>query len=217
MIALLWDLDGTLVDSAPDIAAAVDHTLQSHGHAPLGEARVRRHIGHGARNLVASCLGEATGAPPEPARVDRLLAHFLQRYQAHVADRTVVHPPELRGFLEAWPAPMAVVTNKPYALTVALLRALDLARHFPVVLGGDSLPTRKPDPGMILEAMRRLGVREAVLVGDGDADVAAGHAAGLPVLGVRWGIGRPDGADLEIDSVAELGPAVARLAAKLYR
>lgn len=202
--AALWDLDGTLVDSAGDIAAAVDRTLLRHGLPALGEATVRRFIGDGARKLVDRCVTEAGGTPE-----DGHLADFLDAYAAHLVDHTRVHPPELIGLLADLRTPMAVVTNKPEALTRGILDALDLARFFPVVIGGDTLPTRKPDPGMLLEALRRLGATEGVLVGDGPADVGAARAAGMPMLGVTWGIAVPVGADVLVDDVGALAEALA--------
>lgn len=209
--AVLWDLDGTLVDSAPDLVAAVNRTLGASDLPPLPDAAVRARIGHGAASLVARCV-EAAGGRYE----ERQLHHFLETYRAHVADQTRVHPPTLRALLARLDRPMAVVTNKPEALSRALLDRLDLAHFFPVVLGGDSTPTRKPDPGMLHAAMARLGVRTALVVGDGDTDVQAGHAAGLPVIGVGWGIGDPVGADVRVETVAELEAALAAPATNRY-
>jgi phosphoglycolate phosphatase len=212
MSALLWDLDGTLVDSAGDICAAVNATLAVFGLPPLDEGVIRRFIGNGARSLVSRCV-EAAGARYE---ADHLRV-FLATYGDHVADRTVVHPPELRPFLDGCERPMAIVTNKPEGLTLRLLEVLDLRRYFPVVLGGDSLPTRKPDPAMLHEAMRRLGVADAVVIGDGEPDVVAGHAAGLWVVGVGWGIARPTGADVLVETVAELAAVLAIRPPTRYR
>ncbi len=200
-LPVLWDLDGTLVDSAADIAAAVDRALEAHGYAPLGPERVRKHIGSGAQNLVTRCVEEAGGAMT-PA----LLESFFTSYLANVAVHTQLYP-GLGGLLDALAdrgVPQAIVTNKPVDITVALLDALGLTRYFPVVYGGESLPKRKPHPMMLHAAMADLGVDRAVMVGDGPHDVGAGRAAGLPVIGVNWGIAKPDGADVRVDTVAEL-------------
>lgn len=202
--AVLWDLDGTLVDSAGDIAAAVDRTLLQSGLSALGEATVRGFIGDGARKLVDRCVTAAGGTP-----TDDHLAQFLDAYRDHLVDHTRVHPPELIGLLAELRAPMAVVTNKPEALTRGILEALDLARFFPVVIGGDTLPTRKPDPAMLLEALRLLGALDGVLVGDGPADVGAARAARMPMIGVTWGIAVPVGADVLVDDVDALAGALA--------
>lgn len=200
-LPVLWDLDGTLVDSAADIAAAVDRALEAHGYAALGAQRVRKHIGSGAQNLVTRCVEEAGGAM-SPA----LLESFFASYLANVAVHTRLYPGlgSLLDTLAAQGVLQAVVTNKPIAITLALLDALGMRRHFPVVYGGESLPKRKPDPMMLYAAMADLGVDRAVMVGDGPHDVGAARAAGLPVIGVNWGIAKPEGADVRVDTVAEL-------------
>ncbi|MES2641559.1 MAG: HAD-IA family hydrolase [Myxococcota bacterium] len=189
MRAVLWDLDGTLVDSAGDIAAAVDRTLVRTGRAPLGEAVVRGFIGDGARKLVDRCV-EAAGSTP----AERDLAVFLEEYGAALVVQTRVYH-GLRAVLAAVRAPMAIVTNKPEAFSRVIADRLDLARYFPIVIGGDTLSVRKPDPAPLLEALRRLGSDAGVMVGDGPADVGAARAARMPMIGVAWGIALPVGAD----------------------
>lgn len=203
MIAVLWDLDGTIVDSAADIAAAVDRMLEGHGMTPLGEARVRAFIGEGARRLVDRCVEAAGGAP-----TDAHLAAFLAAYRDALAVHTRVDPPALLDLLPRVAAPMAIVTNKPEAMSVALLDTLGLRRFFPVVIGGDTLPVRKPEPLPVWEALSRLRARHGVLVGDGPADVGAGLAAGVPVVGVDWGIAAPEGATVRVGDVPALEAAL---------
>ena len=209
-VALLWDLDGTLVDSAADIAAAVDDVLAERGLPPVGEARVRTFIGDGARQLIDRSFA-AVGAAATPADVDA----FLERYGSALVERTRVHPPDLPGLLARIRSPQAIVSNKPERHTRVILRALDLERYLfvdasgrPVVLGGDSLPTRKPDPAMLVEAMRRVGATRGVIVGDGPADVQAAVAADLPMIGVGWGIATPVGAPVCVRDVIELERAL---------
>lgn len=202
VVGVLWDLDGTLVDSAADIAANVNRALTGAGLPAQPEARVRLFIGDGARSLVRRCA-EAAGGRFDEA----LLASFLAHYLEHPAEHTRLHPPELLGLLRGLRdegVPMGVVTNKPLAVTLALLGALGLLDFFGVVVGGDSFPEKKPDPRPVREAMAALGVRRAALVGDGPQDVAAGRAAGVPVVGVGWGIARPEGADVRVEDVAGL-------------
>ncbi|MEN9785252.1 MAG: hypothetical protein RLZZ299_516, partial [Pseudomonadota bacterium] len=188
MIAVLWDLDGTLADTAADIADAIDHVLARRGLPPVGEAAVRRFIGDGARQLVDRCWAHVgTRATPED------VADFLAWYGDRLVVRTRVHPPALRELLPRIDAPQAIVTNKPERHARHVVDALGLTAHFPVLLGGDTLPTRKPDPAMLHAAVARLGATQGVLVGDGPADVEAAHAAGMPVIGVDWGIGTPHG------------------------
>lgn len=203
MIAVLWDLDGTLIDSAADIAAAVDRMLAGRGLSPLGEATVRGFIGEGARRLVDRAVEAAGGAPSEAH-----VAAFLVEYRRALVVRTRVHPPALRELLAAVRGPMAVVTNKPERMSVEILERLDLARCFGTVIGGDSLPTRKPQPEMLTEALRRLGAERGVLVGDGPADVGAAIAAGMPIIGVAWGISAPEGATVTVATVPDLAEAL---------
>ena len=189
MTGVLWDLDGTLVDSAGDIAGAIDRMLVATGRPALGEARVRTFIGDGARRLVDQCVAAVGG---EASATD--LAIFLAEYHAF----PVVHTRMFDGIadvLAAVDAPQAVVTNKPEALTRIILDRLGLARHFGAIIGGDTLPTRKPDAAPVRVALQQLGVTTGLLIGDGPADVGAARAAGIPLLGVGWGIAHPLGTD----------------------
>lgn len=204
MTAVLWDLDGTLVDSAGDIAAGVDRMLVRTGRRPLGEAVVRGFIGDGAKKLVDRCV-TAAGDTPRPADLDV----FLEEYRAGLVVRTRIYD-GVAELLADVDAPQAIVTNKPEDLSRRILAALDLARHFPVVIGGDTLPVRKPDPEPVHAALRMLGATAGVLVGDGPADVGAAQAAGIPMIGVGWGIARPAGADVLVETVEGLRAELAR-------
>lgn len=216
----LFDLDGTLVDSAPDIAAAVDRALTSHGHDAIGEARVREYIGHGAARLIHRAL---TGAGEVDAATDvyaPVYASFLDAYDAGlcVSTRPYAGVEATLVALAAAGWRLAVVTNKPARFTLPLLDRLGLAGHFECVLSGDSLAEKKPHPAPLLEAVRQLGgsIREAVMVGDSAADVGAARAAAMPVICVRYGYaGGIDPADLDadalIDAFDELPAALTRL------
>jgi phosphoglycolate phosphatase len=203
-VGVLWDLDGTLVDSATDIAAAMDRSLVAMGLPPLGEPRIRGFIGEGARRLVDRSVAAAGGVLSEAH-----VATFLREYRAAPVVATRIYA-GIVALLERIAAPSAITTNKPEDLSREILSRLDLARFFPVVLGGDSLPTRKPDPEMLRVARERLGVTTAVLVGDGPADVGAAKAAGIPLIGVGWGITSPEGADVCVASVEALERALER-------
>lgn len=211
-VGVLWDLDGTLIDSAGDIAAAADRMLARFGLAPLGEARIRTFVGDGAANLVQRCV-RAAGGTPAPEHLE----DFLVDYSAHLDDRTHIHPPEILALLPRIDAPMAVVTNKPIAPTLAILDALGLARFFAAVVGGDSLPTRKPEPEMVWEAARRIGCGRAVLVGDGPQDVEAARRAGVWSIGVEWGIHAPAGADVRVGDVEALEAALEAAGVRVRR
>ncbi|MGE0486656.1 MAG: phosphoglycolate phosphatase [Gammaproteobacteria bacterium] len=218
--AVLFDLDGTLVDSAPDIAAAVDEVLTAHGHAAIGEARVRDYIGHGAARLIHRALTGAADRDAEPAVFEPVFGSFLQAYAARLCQQTRVYPgveAALAGLAERGWA-LGVVTNKPARFTAPLLDALELTEHFGCVLSGDSLAEKKPHPAPLVEAARLLDVAATavVMVGDSAADVGAARAAAVPVICVSYGYAggidpRALGADAVIDSMDALLPALADL------
>jgi phosphoglycolate phosphatase len=186
----VFDLDGTLVDSAPDIHAALDRLMTARGVAPFTRAEVVGMIGDGVRVLVERALA-ARGLAFDEAT----LAAFTADYTARAAERTAPFPgiPEALAALEAAGWALAVCTNKPAAATAALLAALGLAGRFAAVGGGDSFPVRKPDPGHLLGTLRAAGGTpgRAVMIGDHRNDVAAASGAGLPCLFAGWGYGTP--------------------------
>lgn len=192
--AALIDLDGTLVDSRGDLVAAVNALLAEMGREPLSEEVVTGFIGRGARNLVTRSL-EASGGPPGDVP-EGVVLRWLDLYGDRCLDRTRPYPgavAALEALLGAgWR--LGVVTNKPSAPTGRILAALGLATRFDVVLGGDSLPERKPSGTPLRHALDVLGVaaRDAWMVGDSDVDVLAGRAAGVRTVGCLWGIGDRD-------------------------
>jgi phosphoglycolate phosphatase len=210
-LAILWDLDGTLADTAADITLTMNETLEAHGLPGLPDATVRRFVGDGARSLVDRCV-RAAGGEPRP----ELVAWFMDRYRRFPRRLATLYPGILE-LLEALDGPMAIVTNKPAQVSDELLTALGIRDRFAALVGGDSLPVRKPDPAPLRAAMATLGVTAAVMVGDGPHDVHGGHAAGLPVIGVEWGIGDPAGADRRVRNVGELREALASFGACRYR
>ncbi len=184
----LFDLDGTLVDSAADLGTAVNLLRAEQDLEPLDLPTVRRYVGDGARMLVTRAL-------PPGAFSEERLARFLALYRAHLIDETRLFP-GISGFLAAHPPQrLAVVTNKPYQLTVELLAGLGLTRHFAAVIGGDSCPHKKPDPAPVHEALRQIGAKpeQAVMIGDHHTDLRAGRAAALATCFCGWGIGHDDG------------------------
>lgn len=220
LAAVVLDLDGTLVETALDLGAALNHVLAAEGRPPLAIEEVRPLVGDGARKLIERGL-EASGPRPTAAEIDARLPAFLDYYGDHVADRSVPYPgvPETIALLRARGLRLGVCTNKPYRMTRLLLRALELEDSFDAVLGGDSLAVRKPDGGHLLGVLEALGsgAHEAVMVGDSLNDVACARAAGVPVIVVTYGYTRvpPErlGADLTIARFAELPAALARLPA----
>jgi phosphoglycolate phosphatase len=203
--AILWDLDGTLADTADDIAWAVDRTLEAHGLRPLGTDRVRGFIGDGAAKLVDRSVRAAGAAP-----VAEHLTTFRRVYRERPCGTAALYA-GMAEILASVCIPQAVVTNKPGDVTHALLRALEVHHLFAAVVAGDTLEVRKPDPAPVRHAMEELGVRTAVMVGDGPHDVGAARAAGVPCIGVDWGILSPEGADWRIAKVTELAEVLAGL------
>lgn len=208
----LFDLDGTLIDTAPDIAAAVNHGLEQFGYVPASPALVRHWVGYGARACLEQALAEQ-GENPDAAAVDALLACCLERYRAHIADRSAPYPGVVDALraLSGRGAKLAVVTNKRIGLTQALLEALQLASLFRAVIGGDSAARPKPAADPILLACEQLGLvpAEALFVGDSPTDVAGARAAGCPVVCVSYGYSHGIapaqlGADAVIDSLQAL-------------
>jgi phosphoglycolate phosphatase len=208
MGAVLVDLDGTLVDTAPDIAAAVNRMLHALGAPALALETVTGFIGNGVPTLVRRVLA-ASGTPPS--------RHALDLFQRHYTDvngrYSRVFPGVVTGLARLRDAGyrLACVTNKPQAATATLLASSGLAAYFDAVVGGDATPHMKPHAAPLLHACRLLDADPAcsVLVGDSNVDVAAARAAGMPVFIVRYGYPGPGGhAAMQgatfIDSLAHL-------------
>lgn len=191
--ALIFDLDGTLIDSAPDIHAAANRILSAEGLAPQPFLQVKSFIGRGVPHLVDRLL-EAAGAS-EPVRATRMVARFVEDYETAV---TLTHPyPGVIGALQALSSHrMGICTNKPLSPTRAVLRHLGMDGFFPVVIGGDSLPVKKPDPAPVLATVEALGGGPALYIGDSEADAEAAARAGLPFLLYTEGYRKAPVADL---------------------
>ncbi|MEW6707929.1 MAG: HAD-IA family hydrolase [Pseudomonadota bacterium] len=185
--ALLFDLDGTLIDSAPDLAAAANWLRGQHGLDELPYEALRPMVGAGARGMVGAAFGIGPGEPGFEALRDR----FLARYAEVLLERTALFgdmAPLLQA-LEAQRLPWGVVTNKASRFTEPVLRGLGLDRRAAVVICGDTTPHSKPHPEPLLEAARRLGVEPGACayVGDDLRDMQAGRAAGMVTLAAGWG------------------------------
>jgi phosphoglycolate phosphatase len=187
--AVLIDLDGTLVDSAEDIAAAVSHALLTVGRTPTSMTLVRDSIGDGLQILIERCLGQPRLTDID--LFDHCMGAFRSHHDQHLADRTTVYP-GIRTLISELDAPIAVVSNKPEAYCKKLLSHLKLLGGIQLVIGGDTFPTRKPDPAPLLHALSALQVEpdRAVMVGDGVQDMLAASAAGVDPVGVLWGQGQ---------------------------
>jgi phosphoglycolate phosphatase len=211
----LFDLDGTLVDTAPDIDAALNVALTDAGLPTVDESLTRHWVGHGSRVLVEQAL-TFHGVPErieDTASMDAMLATFIEYYGAHIADHSALYPGTLETLsrLRQRGAGLAVVTNKLEVLSRRVLDALDLTRHFQVIVCGDTLPVSKPDPGPALHACQVLGIDagDSLFVGDSTTDVECARAAGCAIVCMRDGYnhGTPAeqlGADAVIDSLSEL-------------
>ncbi|WP_250462706.1 HAD-IA family hydrolase [Microbulbifer litoralis] len=212
MKAVLFDLDGTLFDTAPDFVVVLNQLRQQEQLPPLPDAAVRSVVSNGARALVTLGFGKDEG---DPAFED-LRQRLLDLYLAHLAEKTVPFPgiEKLLGHLAANDIAWGLVTNKPEAYTVPLMQAFT---HLPApsaVICPDHVAKRKPDPEAVLLACRRIGClpREAIYVGDHERDIIAGRDAGMPTIGCRYGyIDEGDdpanwGADHLVDSAGEIWP-----------
>jgi phosphoglycolate phosphatase len=209
-LAVLFDLDGTLVDSVPDLAAAANTLLAELGRPALAEAAIAGMVGDGVGALVERAL-RASGAV---VALTPAIARFGALYEADLTRLTRPYPgvPETLAALSAAGCPLAICTNKPLRATAAVLAGCGLAQFFPVVLGGDSLPVKKPDPAPLRAALDRLGAAAegAVMVGDHRNDILAARAAGLRSIFARYGYGAATLGDIKpdeaLDRFAELLP-----------
>jgi phosphoglycolate phosphatase len=213
-----FDLDGTLADTAPDLAEALNHALAALGRPAVPPASVRHLIGHGARAMLRQGLAVSGEAPEELVEQGYLI--LIEHYAAHICVGTRIFPgiEEALADIERAGAALAVCTNKQEALTSKLLAALGWSHRFAAIVGGDTLRVRKPDPAPLLEAIARAGGGRAVLVGDSIVDADTARSAGIPFVAVSFGFSdRPVealGADAVIHHYGELIGALERLAAR---
>jgi len=212
---LIFDLDGTLVDTVPDLADALNEVLQERDLPPFSPAEIKPMVGDGIPALVARGLA-ARGADQRDAAA---LARFMAIYEANAARRSRTYP-GVRDTLETLRAlgfATAVCTNKAQRATHAVLQGLGLLGLFDAVAGGDRYPVRKPDPGHLFRLIEEVGsdVAASAVIGDSENDAAAAHAARLPLVLMRYGYARTDpdrlGAAAVLDRFAELPAALARL------
>ena len=208
--AVLFDLDGTLVDTAPDMAAALNRLRAEHGLDALPYERLRPYVSRGSNGLI----GVGFGAVPNDAERAEMIERFLAIYNARLCDESKLFAGMTAAldWIEARGIPWGIVTNKPEWLARPLLTQLSLLARAGCIVSGDSLPERKPHPRPLLHAAELLRVAPSacVYVGDDLRDVEAGRAAGMGTVVARWGYVPPDqdpsewGADTQIETPAAL-------------
>lgn len=216
---LVFDLDGTLIDSAPQIHAAADKVFSTIGLPPFPYATVRGFIGNGVAVLVARLMAYQ-GLEPDPALQAALVADFIRTYEI-AFDLTTLYPGVVPALdtLSAVGFRLAICTNKPLGPTHAVLRHFGLDHLFPVVIGGDSLPQRKPDPAPLRAALDQLGAGKALFIGDSEVDAETSLSAGVPfglfTRGYRTAPPESLGAKLLFDSHTALPGLIAHLLPRL--
>jgi len=206
---VVFDLDGTLIDSAADLAAAINAMLAGFGREPLSVPEVRRMIGDGVALLVARALAARHCEPADPTEAARI---FMRHYESDATSRTTAFPgaAEALQALRAAGIPLALCTNKPAGISAGILESLGLAKYFARVIGGDSLPYRKPDPRVLLALLESfaVGPEDSLLVGDSEVDAATAAAAGVPFVLMKHGYRRGPAEEMHclaaLESFAEL-------------
>ena len=216
---VMFDLDGTLIDSVPDLAAAVDRMLLEMGRPPAGLEAVRHWVGNGAQVLVRRALaGGQEHQSVDDGEAERGLELFMQAY-ADSHELTVVYPGvrDTLKWLSKQGVEMALITNKPERFVGPLLDQMKIGRHFRWIIGGDTLPQKKPDPAALLFVMQMANVspEQSLFVGDSRSDVQAAKAAGVQCVGLTYGYnhGRPitdESPSLVIDDLRALLPGCVR-------
>jgi phosphoglycolate phosphatase len=217
-LTVVFDLDGTLIDTAPDLIAATNHTLDRLGLPPATAEVLRPAVSHGALHMIRTGIGPAAADWPEE-RLYPLLDDFLAHYEANIAATSRPFP-GLIAALDALAADghiLTVCTNKQERMAVRLLGELGLSSRFATIAGRDTFSVRKPDPGHLIGTVARAGgtLARAVMIGDSDVDVATARNAGVPVVAVAFGYCDPPVAthapDVLIDHYDALHPALRTL------
>ncbi|MBC8519783.1 MAG: phosphoglycolate phosphatase [Gammaproteobacteria bacterium] len=210
---VLIDVDGTLVDSVPDLAWCVDEMMSKIGMPTRGESRVREWVGNGVERLVGRALTNSLDGKPEGELFEQALPIFSELYAENTSKRSQLYPGVEEGleWLKSQPVRLGCVTNKAARYTNPLLNDLGIADAFEIVVSGDTLSVKKPDPGPLLHVSNFFGLapNEALMVGDSVSDVKAARAAGFEIVCMSYGYNhgediRTSNPDAVIDSMAEL-------------
>jgi len=203
---LVFDLDGTLVDSKLDLALSVNAMLAEMECAQLPHEQIATYVGHGVSNLIRRALGEAA----TDENIERGLEFFLAYYRQHMLDNTVPYPGVREALEELKGWRLAVLTNKPVRFSQEILSGLGVAQYFACIYGGNSFAQKKPDPVGVVKLMGDTSVspRQTLIIGDSDTDVLTGRNAGVWTCGVTYGFGanslEETPPDLLLDDLREL-------------
>jgi len=218
---ILIDVDGTMVDSVPDLAFCVDEMMKTLGREPWGEAKVRTWVGNGVERLVKRSLTDQMEAEPDAALYDRALPIFSALYAENTSKRSSLYPGvrEALDYLAGQGYKLGCVTNKAAQFTEPLLKDLGVYDRFAIVISGDTLPQKKPDPAPLLHAARffDVGPDQALMIGDSVSDVKAARAAGFQIVCMSYGYNhgmdiRDARPDAVIDEMTELRGLLASVA-----
>ena len=215
-LGLIFDLDGTLVDTAPDLLGATNAVLAAAGRPAMDTTSLRHMVGFGAKSLIAQAM-TATGAAATDGEMDHLMEVFIAHYRDHIADFSRPFPgvEETLRRLKADGARLGILTNKPAELTGPLLEKLGLAEYFTAVYGAGRKSYTKPDPRIFHDVVMDCGGGPAVMIGDSITDLSTARAAGAPCILMSYGYtpvpAHELGGDLVLDSFAELPDALKKL------
>ncbi len=215
---VIFDLDGTLVDTAPGLALTMNVLLESRGRRPLSLERIRPHITHGTKHLMQFAM-KATGAAASEDEIDRLHDEFLPHYRAHMGRSSILFDGAAAALdaLANDGCRLGVCTNRFEESAIRLLDEMGIGQRFSTVVGQDTIGIAKPDPAPLLETLRRMDghLESSVFIGDTDLDIAAANAAGMPVIAASFGYGglpaSGSGATGMIDHFDELPASVKRM------
>ncbi len=214
---VLIDVDGTLVDSVPDLAFCVDEMMRRLGRPAHGEAKVRNWVGNGVERLVQRALIGQLDGEADAQEFERALPMFLALYAENTAERSVLYPGVREGlaYLKSQRYNLGCVTNKTTQFTLPLLKTMGIYDDFGVVVSGDTLPVKKPDPQPLLHAAQHFGIAPAdsLMIGDSRSDVIAARAAGFQIVCMSYGYNHGEDIrryepDAVIDSMAELADLI---------
>jgi phosphoglycolate phosphatase len=218
---ILIDVDGTLVDSVPDLAYCVDVMMERLGRPPHGEAKVRNWVGNGVERLVRRALSGSLDGEPSEADFTSAYPVFLDLYARNTSQRSCLYPGVREGLnmLKSAGYPLGCVTNKAAQFTEPLLSDLGVRDDFAIVISGDTLPRKKPDPAPLLHAAGFFGVapESSLMIGDSVSDVRAARSAGFQIVCVSYGYNhgmdiRDAGPDAVIDRLTEVMPLLDKAA-----